>query len=343
MSHKLVGLWVGLSLVFVSNTSESRSLKKVFERVNPAVVMILTTERSYSRVMPGEEVTSKGLGSGVVISKDGLVMTAAHVVQVADEVIVEFLGGYRIGAQVVGSAALADVALLQLDNVPANVVSVKLGDADKVSVGEEVFIVGAPYGVSHTLTVGHISGRRKPPTFCDQIVPVEFLQTDAAVNKGNSGGPMFSMDGEVIGIVSRILSQSGGFEGLGFAVSINTAKQLLLEQRSFWTGLEAYAVSGALAKALNVPQEAGLLIQRVADDSPGYYLGLRAGNIPVQLGREEILIGGDIVLEVQGIPISTDPAKMCQIRETMAEIVSGDRIDVKVLREGQILNLFTPE
>jgi S1-C subfamily serine protease len=343
MCRKLVGLLVGLSLVLLSNISEGRSLKDVFERVNPSVVMILTTERSYSRVEPGEQVTSKGLGSGVVISKDGLVMTAAHVVQVADEVVVEFLGGYRIGAKVIGSAARADVALLQLDDVPQNVVPVGLGDADKVSVGEEVFVVGAPYGVSHTLTVGHISGRRKPQTFCDQMVAVEFLQTDAAINKGNSGGPMFSMDGEVIGIVSRFLSQSGGFEGLGFAISINTARALLLEQRSFWTGLEVYVVSGVLAKALNVPQEAGLLVQRVADDSPGYHLGLRAGDIPVRIGREELLIGGDILLEVQGIPISTDPAKMCQIRDTMTGLIPGDRIDVKVLREGHILNLFAPE
>jgi S1-C subfamily serine protease len=342
MGGRFLSVLIGAGFLCVSSVASSRSLSDVFSKVDPAVVMILTKERGYSKVEPGKQVATRGLGSGVVISKDGLVLTAAHVVQVADEVEVEFLGDYRIGAKVIGSATLADAALLQLDRVPEDLVWVKLGASDKVPVGEEIFVVGAPYGVSHTLTVGHVSGRRNPKIFCDQIIPIEFLQTDAAINKGNSGGPMFSMDGEVIGIVSHFLSQSGGFEGLGFAVSINTAKELLLKQRSFWTGLEAYAVSGALAKALNMQQEAGLLIQRVAHDSPGYYLGLRPGNVPVRIGREELLLGGDIVLEVQGTPISTDPAEMCHIRETMAEMVPGDPIDVKVLREGQIVNLSTP-
>jgi len=341
MSGRFLSVLICAGFLCFSSDASSRSLSDVFNKVDPAVVMILTKERGYSKVKPGKQVATRGLGSGVVISKDGLILTAAHVVQVADEVEVEFLGDYRIGADVIGSASLADAALLQLDRVPEDLVWVKLGASDKVSVGEEIFVVGAPYGVSHTLTVGHVSGRRTPKVLCDQIIPIELLQTDAAINKGNSGGPMFSMDGEVIGIVSHFLSQSGGFEGLGFAVSINTAKELLLEQRSFWTGLEAYAVSGTLAKALNMQQEAGLLIQRVAHDSPGYYLGLRPGNVPVRIGREELLIGGDIVLEVQGTPISTDPEKMCHIRETMAEMSPGDPIDVKVLREGQILNLST--
>jgi len=214
-----------VSLLGLTTLSEAKSLSKVFKQVNPAVVVILTKEHGYSKLHPGETitVTKGGLGSGVVISEDGLVMTSAHVVNVADEVSVHFLDGSKVLAKVISSASQADVALLRLDSVPDDLVAADLGDSDKVSIGDEIFVVGAPYGVDHTLTVGYMSGRRRPKGACSQLVPLEFLQTDAAINQGNSGGPMFSMDGRLIGIVSHILSRSGGSEGLGFATSINSA------------------------------------------------------------------------------------------------------------------------
>jgi S1-C subfamily serine protease len=268
-------------------------------------------------------------------------MTAAHVVQVADEVSVHFLDGSEVMAKVVGAALQADVALLRLNEVPDNLRVAELGDSDRVSIGDEVFVVGAPYGIDHTLTVGYLSGRRKSIGVCNQLTPIEFLQTDAAINMGNSGGPLFSMDGKLIGIVSRILSQSGGSEGLGFATSINTAKELLIEQESLWIGLEAYLVAGELAQALNVPQEAGLLVQRVANDSPGYRLGLRPGKVPIQIGREKLFIGGDIIIEVQGMPISSDVKETCDIRDSMGELNQGERVEFKVLRGGKIITLQT--
>ncbi|MBW1766779.1 MAG: trypsin-like peptidase domain-containing protein [Deltaproteobacteria bacterium] len=327
---------------FISK-AEAKSLKNVFQQVNPAVVVIVTKESGSSRLKTGKPVIKGGLGSGIVVSNEGLVMTAAHVVQMADEVKVFFLDGSQVTAKVVSSAQQADIALLKLSYVPDNLQVAEFGDSDQVSIGDEVFIVGAPYGVDHTLTVGYLSGRRTSAGVCDQLTPIEFLQTDASINMGNSGGPMFSMDGKLIGIVNHILSQSGGSEGLGFATSINTAKALLLEQKTFWIGLDVYLVSGDLAKALNVPQEAGLLIQRVANESPGHKLGFRPGNIPIKIGRHKLLIGGDIVLEVQGMPISVDIKKTCEIRDTMGGLGNEERIDFKVLRGGKIVNLYSSQ
>jgi S1-C subfamily serine protease len=321
--------------------AEAKSLSEVFRRVNPAVVIVLTKEYAYSRVDPGATVTRGGFGSGVVISEDGLVLTAAHVVQVADAVAVRFQDGRMMDAKVIGASMQADVALLQLDSVPYDLVAVELGNSNLVDIGDEVFVVGAPYGVDHTLTVGYLSGRRMPRSACRQLVPVEFLQTGAAINQGNSGGPMFSVDGKLIGIVSHIMTRSGGSEGLGFAISSNSAKALLLEQKSFWIGLDAYFVSGELAVALNVPQEAGLLVQRVANGSPGAEMGLMPGKIPVKVGREEILLGGDIILEVQGQPVSTDVEKTCEIRDTIGALQVGSRIEMKILRGGEIFTLHT--
>lgn len=340
MRVKIFLIFLFLNIFVLISLAGAGSLSKVFQKVNPAVVVILTTERGHSDLHSGQKVTFEkgGLGSGIVISKDGLVMTAAHVVQVADAVVVKFLDGSMVGAKVVGSAPQADVALLQLNHLPENLVVAELGDSDNVNVGDEIFVIGAPYGVDHTLTVGYMSGRRHPEVVCNSLLPIEFLQTDAAINKGNSGGPMFSMDGKVIGIVSRILSFSGGSEGLGFAVSINTATELLFKQRSVWTGLEAYLVTGSLAKALNVPQDAGLLIQRVADDSPGHRLGLRPGNIPVEIAGKQLLLGGDIVLEVKGVTVSADFEHTCEIRKKVAGL-RHDNLEMKILREGKVIDL----
>src|SRR5262249_16951327 len=157
-----------------------------------------------------------GLASGVLISGDGKVLTAAHVVQAVDQVFVEFIDGQLVTACVISSAPAADVALLQLDSVPPGVAPAQLGDSDKVEVGDEVFVVGAPYGLSYTLSVGHIGGRAAPKGSLASLSAGEFLQTDAPINSGNSGSPMFNRQGEVVGIVSNIMSRSGGFEGIGF-------------------------------------------------------------------------------------------------------------------------------
>jgi serine protease Do len=230
-------------------------------------VVIVRTEQKGLAPFPQQGLVSlNGLGSGVLISNDGKVLTAAHLVQSADKTMVEFSEGELIPASVIGTAMSADVALLQLERIPSNYVAANLGDSDKVEVGDEMFVVGAPYGISRTLTAGHVSGRRGLNKRNENTIPVEFLQTDAAINSGNSGSPMFNLKGEVIGIVSNIMSRSGGSEGLAFAATSNTARRILLEQKPFWTGIEGLVVDGNLARALNLTQPAGMLVQRVAED-----------------------------------------------------------------------------
>jgi serine protease Do len=207
------------------------------------------------------------------------VLTAAHLVQSADRTVVEFSDGELILATVVGSALSADVALLQLDHSPVGAVAAVLGDSDKVDVGDEIFVVGAPYGVSQTLTAGHISGRHTLDKRPENMMAVEVLQTDAAINIGNSGSPLFNLNGEVMGIVTNIVSRSGDSEGLAFAAISNTARSLLLDQKPFWSGIEGLLVQGDLAKALNLPQRVGVLVQRVAEGSIAGRWGIQAGTI----------------------------------------------------------------
>jgi len=323
-----------------SGAETTQTLADVFKRVNPAVVEIHTKETGLPAVPMGQPVSVAGLGSGVLISPDGKILTAAHVVQTADEIEVEFLTGETLGAKVLSSEPSADVALLQLEKLPRAPFIAKIGDSDAVEIGAPVFVVGAPLGASHTLTVGYISARRKPNATFSGMSRAEFFQTDAAINQGNSGGPMFNMEGEVVGIVSHILSHSGGSEGLGFAVTSRVARQLL-EQKSFWSGLNGYTLSGDLAQVFNVPPPGvGLLVQRIAAGSPAERIGLKAGATRASIGEEDLVVGGDIILSVLGISLA-EPSALTVIRQKITDLRTGDPVTVTVLRGGKVITLTT--
>lgn len=320
--------------------SPAPSLSQSFKRVDGAVVVVRTSER----VLAGQrsnarEVRAPGLGSGVLISADGKVLTAAHVVQTADAVAVEFPGNVLIKATIVAADPAADLALLQVERVPEGAQPVKLADSDKAEVGDEIFIVGAPFGMSHTLTVGHLSARRRPNATFGSMETTEVFQTDAAINQGNSGGPMFNLAGEVIGIVSRIVSRSGGSDGLGFVVTSNMARRLFAEP-TVWSGLEGYVLSDEMARVFNVPvAHAGLLVQRVAHGSPAERFGLRGGDLPAVIAGEEMVVGGDIVLAVDGIALGQRLAYE-NIRKRMIDIRDqGGSLRLTVLRAGATIEL----
>src|SRR4030095_12089046 len=232
-----------LLMMAVYTTAPAQQLRDAFRKVNQSVVTVRTKRVDVARV-PGQVMSiTDGLGSGVLISNDGKVLTAAHVVQTADAALVEFPDGQASIARVIASDVGADVALLQLQQPPKNISPAALGDSDKVEVGDQIFVIGAPYGISQTLTAGHVSGRRRLDKDGETQPYLEFLQTDAAVNGGNSGSPMFDMNGQVVGIVSTIMSQSGGSEGLAFATAANTAKRFLLDRKPFWSGIDGVLVT----------------------------------------------------------------------------------------------------
>jgi S1-C subfamily serine protease len=248
--------------------------------------------------------------------------------------VVRFLGGEAVRARVLASEPAADVALLQLDRLPKQAVVASVGDSDAVRVGDRVIVVGAPHGIGHTLTVGHISARRSS----DAMLDAELFQTDAAINTGNSGGPMFNENGEVVGIVSYIISQSGGSEGLGFAVTSNAARRTVIDHGSMWGGMEVRMLNGELANAFNVPQKTGMLVQRVASGSAGAHLGIRAGSRRMKIGTDELIVGGDIVLSLMGISLA-EPDADRKIRERINALGDREKMTVQVLRGGEVVDL----
>jgi serine protease Do len=326
---------VGSLLFWPSGPAGAQTVREVFEKVAPSVAVIRARGRD---VEAGGESRFTETGSGVVISADGKVMTAAHVVHTMDEISVAFLGGETVSARVVASEPAADLSLLQLDRVPPGVKVSPMADSSTMRVGDPVVIVGAPYGLSYSLSTGYISARWAPNTVYRTMPMAEFFQTDAVINTGNSGGPMFNMKGEVIGIVSHNISKGGGSEGLGFVVTVNTAKQLLLEKRSVWGGLEGFFLTDDVADLLNLPaRSSGYIVKTVAKNSPGDQIGLRGSRMIVNIAGQEVPLGGDIILSIEGIAAS--PANFAKVREALGRRPPGSPFKMSILRAGQVLEL----
>ena len=336
MRTKIFAAALGAGLVGVALTMPAQSISSLFKQVKNSVVVVKVTDehRNRSSEPPGDY---DGQGSGVVIDAKGKVLTAAHVVEGAKGIVVEFADGEEIGARVAASSPGADVALLDLVHPPKNPVAASLADSDPIEVGDRVFVVGAPLGISYTLTVGYISGIREDDSTVHGLETARYLQTDAAINPGNSGGPMFNETGEVVGIVSYIISASGGHEGLGFAVAANTARKLLLQERSVLSGLEGLMLDAELAGALNVPQSMGLLVQRVAPGSPAAILGLKPGTLEAEIDGEQMLLGGDVLLALDGTPLSKE--NLPKLRDHVKSLQEDQHFEASVLRAGKVTAL----
>ena len=312
----------------------AQDLSELYKKVLPSVVKIYTEEKvDYPSL--GLVSTESGLGSGVLIDESGIILTASHVVNIANSIMVEFSNGEKVPAKVISSVPSADVALLKLTwNVKQP--AIKLGDSDKMEVGNEIMMVGAPFGLDFSMSKGYISGRRVLKKFANGSNFIEFFQTDAAINPGNSGGPMFNMNGEVIGIASYILSKSGGFEGLGFAATSNICKELLLNKDPIWIGVEAVFISKKMGEILNIPQKEALLIQKVAPLSPADLMGLKGGNATLEIDGRTTKVGGDIILAVNGIEVKGEE----KFEEIFNTINENDEIVLKVYRAGKTMNII---
>jgi S1-C subfamily serine protease len=255
-----------------------------------------------------------------------------------DEITVEGIAGEVVRATIISANAAADVSLLQLERVTAAMRVAKVGDSSTVKVGDQVMVIGAPYGLTHSMSAGWISARWPPNTIFRDMPLAEFFQTTATINTGNSGGPMFNMAGEVIAIVSQNISKSGGSEGLGFVVTINTAQKLLTERKVFWSALQGVMISGDLAAIFNVPAPAAFLVKTVAQGSMAWDMGLLGGDRIVTIGGKEIAVGGDIILSVDGIPVVSED-NIEKIRNRLAGAPLGTPFTMKVLRAGKVIDL----
>ncbi|MBE0457953.1 trypsin-like peptidase domain-containing protein [Pseudoalteromonas sp. KG3] len=330
-------------LGLVTSLANAKDYSSLYEKLDQSVVVIYA-DTDLQRIENDRAVktTSSSLGTGSIINDEGLILTAAHVVNDADELTVDVPNRGHFKAKVLASYAPADIALIKLISTETDFKTIKIADSDKAAIGEEVFIIGTPYGLSHTLTVGHLSGRRIHPS-SDENLKLEFLQTDAAINQGNSGGPMFNQKGQLIGVVSYIQTQSGGNEGLGFAASSNLVKQMLIERPTIWFGTHYTTLPSGITAALNIPQRSGLLIERVSKQSFADQVGLKGGLVQAVIQGQPLTLGGDVILAVGPHVITGEKTNIERITSYIKELKAGTAIEFTLMRAGRVIKLSAPK
>lgn len=333
-----------LSVFFLSGCATSsqayqvkeNSIQTLYKKVNPSVVELHVKSLADPKAgqVTYKEHTMGSLGSGALVSSEGRILTAAHVVDKATEIEVVFADGTKTTGHVVWVEPLIDLAMIQAGKVPSTAKPLKLAKANDYQIGEQVIVIGAPFGVSHSLSVGYLSGIRDGNAIPGRKLVPRLLQTDASINQGNSGGPMFNLNGEIIGIVSHILSRSGGSNGLGFVISVDTIQHIIDSDPGTFSGFIPMLLNKEQSYAINNSAGHGMLIQHVIPGTLADKLGFKGGNLSVVMGRSPILLGGDILLEVGGRAI-TDLASAVQIKKHLASYEKGDRVTFKYLRNGQ--------
>jgi serine protease Do len=302
-------------------------LVSLFERVSPSVVSIQATKINKAKPQRRFETV---VGSGVVIERDGQVLTNAHVIDGAASLVVTLDSGARTPARVLGIDTVTDLALLRIE-APTPLPVARLGDSSALRVGEEVVAIGNPMGLEQTMTRGIVSGlNRILPGLAEQPM----IQTDAPINPGNSGGPLVDRCGAVVGINTFISEEANS---IGFALPINAGKAILRDLRDSgrvirpWLGLQGREIDAQITSLLRMPLSPGYLIEVVYDGSPAERAGVRGGNLSVVVQGEEYLIGGDVLTTIDNTSIKTHQDYLAKVKT----LKPGQRTRITILRDGQ--------
>ncbi len=319
-------------------TEEERVNIEIYKRLSPGVVNITTTVVTYDFFF--NPIPEQGTGSGSIIDKEGHILTNFHVVEGAQYLEVTLWDGSRWEARIVGADPDNDLAVIKIDAPPERLTVIPFGDSDRLEVGQKVLAIGNPFGLQGTLTTGVISSLGRTLRASNGRLIRGVIQTDAPINPGNSGGPLLDTEGRMIGINSAIFTAGGGSIGIGFAIPVNTAKRIVpqLITKGYvsrpWLGIVGQEIDPGLAKILNLPTP-GILIAQVIPDSPAYKAGLRGGSRRVQVGNFIVVIGGDLIIAVDGEKVS----RMDELRSILESRGVGQTVTLTILRDGSILKV----
>ena len=312
---------------------------RVYKQASPAVANILTKATEFDFFM--NPVPVEGAGSGFIIDSRGYILTNYHVIEEAQSIEVVLGDQSRYPAKAVGADQRNDVALIKIDPKGKKLAVLALGDSSTLQVGQKVLAIGNPFGFQSTLTTGVVGALGRTVQTSQTTFIDEAIQTDAAINRGNSGGPLINSHGEVIGINSAIFTPSGTTAGIGFAIPINTAKAIAHDlmtdgrvHRAF-LGVETLPVGGYLAEALDLPIQEGLLVETVTRGGPAATAGIRGGDRIAQAGMRRIYIGGDVIVAIDGQKI----ASQFDVNVMLNRKRPGDTVTVTVYRGGKKMDI----
>ncbi|MFQ5588418.1 MAG: S1C family serine protease [Nitrospiria bacterium] len=312
-------------------TPDEENTIKIYEQVNASVVNITNIAVNYDFFL--NPIPSQASGSGSIISKQGHILTNTHVVKGSERLIVTLSDGSKWPAKLIGSDAVTDLAVIQIEAPPRLLTVIPMGRSDKLRTGQKVLAIGNPFGLERTLTTGIVSAIRKRIK-TDELEMEEVIQIDAAINPGNSGGPLIDSEGNMIGINTAIFTPSGGSVGIGFAVPINTAKNILndLLTKGYvaypWLGIETQTLIPEVAEVLSLPVERGAMVARISRGGPAHRAGIKGGSRRVEIGNAIFIIGGDIIVAIDGSPFETAR----EFHEILKAKKPGDRIKLTLWR-----------
>jgi len=318
--------------------TESENVR-IYKQAAPAVANIITRTVEYDFFF--NPVPVEGAGSGFLIDTDGHILTNYHVVQDAQTIEVALGDQSHFKAKLIGADTRNDIALIQIDARGRKLTPLPLGDSRNLLVGQRVLAIGNPFGFQSTLTTGVVSSLGRTVQTSENTFIDEAIQTDAAINRGNSGGPLLNSRGEVIGINSAIYAPTGTTAGIGFAIPINTARRVADDL--IHTGRVHRATIGAegrtlwpeLAEALNLPVEQGILVERVVPGGAAAKAGIRGGNRSVLAGLRELRIGGDIIIAIDGKEVASQQDLNLLLNRSRP----GDTITLTIVRDGKKMNV----
>jgi S1-C subfamily serine protease len=293
----------------VALTEDESINVRIYRAASPAVANILTKATEYDFFM--DPVPVEGAGSGFIIDPRGYILTNYHVVAGAQTMEVILGDQTRYPAKFIGADQRNDVALIKIDPKGKQLAALTLGDSSTLQVGQKVLAIGDPFGFQSTLTTGVVSALGRTVQTSQTTYIDEAIQTDASINRGNSGGPLINTHGEVIGINSAIYTPSGTTAGIGFAIPINSAKMIANDLmsggkvRRAYLGVQTVPVGGWLAEALDLPVQEGLLVEVATKGGPAAAAGVRGGDRVAQAGMRKIMIGGDVIVGLDGQKVGT--------------------------------------
>lgn len=304
-------------------------IPELYQRVSPSVVFISAVTINPYKIA---NRVSSVIGSGFIISDDGLVLTNSHVVFGRQVISVTLDNGQRAQAKLLGADPILDLAVLQIPAPHEGHPKAALGDSDALRIGEEVVAIGNPLGLEQTLTRGLVSGVNRILPESPMSVMLPLIQTDAPINPGNSGGPLLNRCGEVIGINTLILAEA---QNIGFAVPINIAKQVIQEMVERgrvsrpWFGISGKLIKKEFMEIISIPLVDGFLVETIEPESPALQAGVHGGGLPITIAEMEFLLGGDIITEINGQSLD-EPDKFVKL---IRSLKVGDKVRLTLYRE----------
>jgi len=318
----------------IAKSDCTEPIPELFQRVSSSVVSIVSLAMDPFKIA---NQVSKAIGSGFIINNEGLVLTNSHVVFGRQVIVVTLHDGRKIEAELLGADPISDLALIRIRVPSERYPTAVLGNSDSIRIGEDVIAIGNPFGLEQTLTRGVISGINRIMPGSPQLT-LPFIQTDASINAGNSGGPLMNRCGEVIGINTSILAEA---QNIGFSIPINVAKKfipdLLKHGRVIrpWLGVSGKLVKKELMEIVNLPLVDGFLVEMIDPGSPAQKEGIHGGGLPLTIAGTEFLLGGDIITEINGEPLDNPENSL----KLLGSLKVGDRVRLTLFHRGEIRSI----